>query len=1575
MQGGIQENALVQETTTGRPISFIIRFLLLWFGSLIVVLVVTLLNNVNWTKPYAERTLSAAFNRDVKLGKMSWSIGLNGLAISTKSLTVKELSGEPFLTAGHSEIGFSVLGLIKNEIVITYIEADQADLRLVKVGQDSWNIDGLLVPGPEIRLLQLTSGKIGVFDESTPIVEKRIAPVQLEKVELKLNFPKKGKTRPFFLSFAMPSKNYSSTFRLDGLGVGELAEWKDNRYTFKADAKRVNPRDLERLIKLIQVEPDPTAVASAVKADDKAVIGRETAKKHEVITNTKTKVVANTTQKSPKNSKTIIKKIATKTDINTSVVGSVAPTYQIAVPKVETELLDVLQPVKGLFDLKIDADGTFDKGIKATIDTTADGLQINHPTLGQLNAGKTQTSLAANLSNSKLMWSDLVLKVRGMQMRSSGALSNWQSKIPSVNANVSGSLPDLGALQDLVKPNSEMMSHAKGLNQFTETLKPARLTGSADIEIKIEGTANATNLTTKLKTKDLAIKDMLTKANQRFPILCAIGLSNQAKIETDIRVENSDRIEIVNGRLVGPGTKLNASGWLDLKNDKGDFTVIGDKIMLSDTGVGISNNESAYKQLLGYMKLPGKTSFTLGGTAGATAHLKTDGDRYALDAKLNLHDAIFALKDDSLRLYNVDGSVGVVQNNHNGLLTLSGITGHMGEGSFQLDGRIALAQAVPVVDLTLHATRFDMKHLSTLMKLFQIQQMPVLTERQLYGRVKDVVMKVSGTSTNPNIFFSAVPDDLYYQPPGLAKPLRSKSGTILYDKDQLILREVALISNGKTIVTSCTIDKVSKECILSRVKAKTDSIELADINYYLSSTAMPPPMRKTYLDFLAKYKITGFTGKAYGDLLCLIGPKGDVVFDGLMGCYKTSANVFGYPITKVEGIFAASGDQLLLQDLSGYVRGSKFSLDGYVDKYRSKSPSWRAEVAAKLAPRELIELIPHVTEELNTAKVEVKSKGALALRAKVQGNFDYNKIQYTLIADKKDKLVVEGPFGKLHQPEDTPLTLDGLIGFNKSSVELGDTHLLAGQTLISLDGQVIFPEIETNLATGKPIKTEGAQPSPTVTLNFKIPQKSPVDTLIAMVNPAMAKEVEGTISGFLTVAGDLRNPKVLTDVTVNDINVAAFQIAGLNGRIRSTNTTAGRSKEAIPTIETPPSIQSASQKGKSSTSRGAILSEKPQDNASSGTARGTKANAILGATAASKSRANDKIETASSKNEPTANSTSEQAKLASNRTDQVTAASTEKPANDSILEVDSVKIRQLTITNLKAHVNLTNIVENGKSEPILKIDKGEGRLADGVMTFNGKINPEENHLWLNAEFSDVSAARIGDELMGSPDEISGKGKASIVLETFGEDRPKMIKNLKGHGRIDVENGIVSRFSDLETRLTQYNLLTQGIFGFNFNNLVQSVWPTRTGEFTSLNNKFSFADGLLKVEEMRFNGKDMRMWGSGTANLVNNKVQLDIAGKIPRVTGSRLGGGLGNVSRKFTLQKAMKMVTLGRLENLPTLPVLGAIATDKPRTFTFSVNSELDNPKLIARSIEKSFKWLQSRPDATAHPVPGLVTPM
>jgi hypothetical protein len=66
-----------------------------------------------------------------------------------------------------------------------------------------------------------------------------------------------------------------------------------------------------------------------------------------------------------------------------------------------------------------------------------------------------------------------------------------------------------------------------------------------------------------------------------------------------------------------------------------------------------------------------------------------------------------------------------------------------------------------------------------------------------------------------------------------------------------------------------------------------------------------------------------------------------------------------------------------------------------------------------------------------------------------------------------------------------------------------------------------------------------------------------------------------------------------------------------------------------------------------------------------------------------------------------------------------------------------------------------------------------------------------------------------------------------------------------------------------------------------------------------------------------------------------------------------------------------IVTFKKLKDLPALPLLGDIANDEPRAFTFNVATPTEPPKLMTQAVEKSFKWLPNKPFASAHPVPGI----
>jgi len=309
------------------------------------------------------------------------------------------------------------------------------------------------------------------------------------------------------------------------------------------------------------------------------------------------------------------------------------------------------------------------------------------------------------------------------------------------------------------------------------------------------------------------------------------------------------------------------------------------------------------------------------------------------------------------------------------------------------------------------------------------------------------------------------------------------------------------------------------------------------------------------------------------------------------------------------------------------------------------------------------------------------------------------------------------------------------------------------------------------------------------------------------------------------------------------------------------------------------------------------------------------------------------------------------------------------------VDLDSINLRSLALNQVGGWLQISPGEAAPDSElpapPILTLRGFTAKVAGGLVKVDGVVNMGQHTGSFNSYLSNINTAEIVDKLFGAPGELSGIMNGEVHLNSNGSKQAEIVKNLDGTGSAVIKNGIVARFGQLQTKITQANLLEQGLFGFNFNNLLQSMVPVRTGQFKEVRSKYSISKGLLSIKELRYSGDDLRLWGAGQINLPDDKMDLDIAGNIPRVTQSFVGGKFGNLSRGITVSKLLSRLTFGRLENLPALPLIGDIASDKPRTFSFKVDAQATDAKQITRTIEKSFKWLPNKQTASAHPVPGI----
>jgi len=303
-----------------------------------------------------------------------------------------------------------------------------------------------------------------------------------------------------------------------------------------------------------------------------------------------------------------------------------------------------------------------------------------------------------------------------------------------------------------------------------------------------------------------------------------------------------------------------------------------------------------------------------------------------------------------------------------------------------------------------------------------------------------------------------------------------------------------------------------------------------------------------------------------------------------------------------------------------------------------------------------------------------------------------------------------------------------------------------------------------------------------------------------------------------------------------------------------------------------------------------------------------------------------------------------------------------------------LKIKEIRSARLKIS-DLTSRLEwfwpnPSMRQPSIKVTECHALVAGGELYGKGLLQSSARNFSFHAYLSKASAASLFEELTGLKGELSGVLDAEVELTSSGASGSEFGSNMAGRGSVTVRNGSITRFGRLQAKLNTVNLLHQGLFGFNLNNLLQSVVPVRTGDFKTLSAAWQLGNGKLLFNELRYDGDDMRLWAAGEANLPLRTIELEIAGQIPRVTSSVLSGTVGGISKGITVQKMMDSITLHKLETLPTLPLLGDFAAARPRVFTFKVLAPYDQPKTLSQSIEKSFHWLPSKPNASAHPVFG-----
>ncbi len=1338
---------------------FVFKFLFVWLASLVFLFAIILLADINWAKPQIQKSMEFSLHRKVALGKLGWSFGFDGLAISSDKFAIREYDGEPFCTAGQTEIGVAFWPLTRGKVVLHYVSLQKPEFWALRLSPDRWNFSDLLDSQVDIRFLKFEHGRLHVLDLAGNTEKIHWPDYNFDDVKLKLVFPQKRHGWPFFLSFDLKRPDYTSHVSISALGHGTIADWQKNKYQFEIHAKDVKPQDL-------------------------------------------------------------------------------AP------------LLSIPKDLDGLFTIDAFGRGMLAKGMQAQAWLQASKISLPTGELGLVRLPQLAVFGKFDLDAEQISWSELQTQFGDVNMSMVGHYSGWQ-KNPVTLQNVDGGL---FAFDKFCK--------ALGFGAKTKTMadvsdKADKLKSQFHIEV---GDSDWHRLLVFPKPKSansLVWSEVFEpQVLKQYPIIPGLLGKAGTKVAGEIELDAVQTIKVPKAEITYGKTSLTGSYSQAANTNRGLVKFASTKARPEDLlsllqGEGIARRDLPANDNLQFLRELASPQ-TTSGTIGLNGQIDLSGNKQSTNLSVELQNISVSILDSQKRKFSPSNMTGLIKLESDNL-HFNQLRGTISGGSFELNGQTKpfAAQASANQNLSLSAQHLDLADLSSALDLIHFDQ-KLLRDNQLTGKARQFTFAVSGTVAHPNLEFTLEPEELHYQigqtptskiTPTINNltafgsttnssqttknahpahhPLTIDSGTIALRNHNLTMDNCGFATEIGRVISSLTINNLDTNPQLVKLRARSSGLDLSELNCYLTSPVIPESVRDSYSSVLAEHGISDLAGRASGSIFWQLKPKDQKQWRGqiTLADVSCSLNATKAPLKHVSGTVFLSGPDLLIQGATGNLGNTSFSLIGQVKSWESDKYSWSADLNAQITPSELADLVA-------SPNCNVTYAGMLGFHGKATGSAKTAQVHCLAKFDATDNLHIVTPMITFSQPQGQAITFDGSLSLNwqkNLTIAFSDSQLTLGQGAIAINGQWTVPNPQSKSAVNIDLKI--TQPLDGQFLAQAVSLSSHTDS------KSSATGGSGTLAGQLSLTG-----------TTNSI------------------------------------------------------------------------------------------------------------------------------ASEAQVQLHALTLPGLGMRNINANCELSSSPTNPKR---IVVDRLAAQLADGKATATGWFDLDTNKMHAAINLTKVDANKLLAGIAGYENELAGTASATMILDSQGKNRETIISNLSGNGHFIVAQGKIARFGHLQERLNQANFVQQGIFGFNLNNLLQTFVPVRTGEFRELSSTFAITKGLVDLSDLRFAGTDMRLWAVGKLDLPSNTVRLDIAGNIPRVSSSILSGPIGQMSRDFTIQNFFNTITMGKLEGLPTLPLLGDLASSNPRTFAFAVVSPINKPELMAKSIEKTFHWLPNRPNASAHPIPTL----
>ncbi len=254
--------------------------------------------------------------------------------------------------------------------------------------------------------------------------------------------------------------------------------------------------------------------------------------------------------------------------------------------------------------------------------------------------------------------------------------------------------------------------------------------------------------------------------------------------------------------------------------------------------------------------------------------------------------------------------------------------------------------------------------------------------------------------------------------------------------------------------------------------------------------------------------------------------------------------------------------------------------------------------------------------------------------------------------------------------------------------------------------------------------------------------------------------------------------------------------------------------------------------------------------------------------------------------------------------------------------------------------------------------------------FKGKIRGDVSMNLLTNELKavvkgsnlDVEQALL--DAAGMKDTLTGTIDFDTDISLKGTSYEEQMKSLKGDISFEMKDGTLGPFGQLENLILAENIRESAFFQSTIGSVLNSLLSFDTSHYNTLKGLLSFNEGVAVINPITSEGDIMSMFIFGDFDLLANKIDIKLRGKL----GSQVSDSLGPLAllNPVNLIKAtpgMSLV-LGKIFFLFTeqvteaemsqIPLLGKDISDNNATkFQVVVRGDVAKPLTLV----KSFKWL------------------